>query len=32
MRMVRLCVAKRDHTLTEAAARISAYTRTRRRQ
>jgi methionine aminotransferase len=32
MRMVRLCVAKRDHTLTEAAARISAYTRGRVRQ
>jgi methionine aminotransferase len=26
MRMVRLCVAKRDETLTEAARRISAYT------
>ncbi len=26
MRIVRLCVAKRDETLTEAAARISAYT------
>ena len=27
MRIVRLCVAKRDATLTEAAARITAYTR-----
>jgi methionine transaminase len=26
MRFVRLCVAKRDETLTEAAARIGAYT------
>jgi methionine aminotransferase len=26
MRIVRLCVAKRDETLVEAAARISAYT------
>jgi len=30
MRIVRLCVAKRDETLTEAAARISAYTRGKR--
>ena len=30
MRIVRLCVAKRDETLTEAAARISAYTRAKR--
>ena len=30
MRIVRLCVAKRDETLTEAAARISAYTRAER--
>jgi len=30
MRVVRLCVAKRDETLTEAAARICAYTRTKR--
>jgi methionine aminotransferase len=30
MRMVRLCVAKRDETLIEAAARISAYTRSTR--
>jgi methionine aminotransferase len=29
MRIVRLCVAKRDETLTEAAARISEYTRGR---
>jgi methionine aminotransferase len=27
MRIVRLCLAKRDETLTEAASRISAYTR-----
>jgi len=32
MRVVRLCVAKRDETLTEAAARICAYTRTKRVQ
>ena len=32
MRMVRLCVAKRDRTLTEAAGRISAYTRGQGRQ
>ena len=31
MRIVRLCVAKRDETLIEAAARISAWTRTRSR-
>jgi len=30
MRVVRLCVAKRDETLVEAAARISAYTRGKR--
>jgi methionine aminotransferase len=30
MRVVRLCVAKRDETLTEAARRISAYTSGRR--
>jgi methionine aminotransferase len=30
MRIVRLCVAKRDETLTEAAARITAYTRAKR--
>ena len=30
MRIVRLCVAKRDETLTEAAARINAYTRGKR--
>jgi methionine aminotransferase len=30
MRIVRLCVAKRDETLAEAAARISAYTRGKR--
>jgi methionine aminotransferase len=30
MRIVRLCVAKRDETLTEAAARISAYTQGKR--
>ena len=30
MRIVRLCVAKRDETLSEAAARISAYTRAKR--
>ena len=29
MRIVRLCVAKRDETLEAAAARISAYTRGR---
>jgi methionine aminotransferase len=32
MRIVRLCVAKRDETLMEAAARISAYTRGKREQ
>jgi methionine transaminase len=32
MRIVRLCVAKRDATLTEAAARITAYTRRAGRQ
>jgi methionine aminotransferase len=30
MRIVRLCVAKRDSTLIDAAARISAYTRAAR--
>ena len=30
MRVVRLCVAKRDETLNEAAARLSAYTRAKR--
>ena len=30
MRIVRLCLAKRDETLTEAAARIGAYTRAKR--
>ena len=30
MRFVRLCLAKRDETLTEAATRISAYTRAKR--
>ena len=32
MRIVRLCLAKRDETLTEAAARISAYTRAKRQK
>jgi len=32
MRIVRLCVAKRDETLTEAAARISAYTQGKRKK
>jgi len=31
MRIVRLCVAKRDETLVEAAARITAYTTASRR-